>query len=125
VSIDPGVAHIGWNTALWLTTVRGQSMVGAYLKPIIDGNDTSGRASADGREGTVTVEVMQALKMTESSWQVDWKEHIWDMHGKPAGDSMWRGVFHVKLHMPADEEGLAKNPTGMFVDEFHWVKLHG
>jgi type IV secretory pathway TrbF-like protein len=118
VSADPAVTKQGWMDAYAFASRRGQNMLSAYLKPL-------GQPIERAALGTVSVEILAALKITAGSWQVDWREHAWDASGKPDRDTTWRGTFRVYIHTPTDDEVQKKNPIGLYVDEFNWVKLRG
>jgi len=34
-------------------------------------------------------------------------------------------MFRVMRETPKTEEAMAKNPIGLYIDEFHWDKVQG
>ncbi len=79
------------------------------------------KRSADQR---VTLEIASMVRVSAETWQIDWRETQWDKSGTPMGSpSLWRGMFKVTVAPPTTEDQMAKNPIGLFVDEFHWDKV--
>jgi type IV secretory pathway TrbF-like protein len=118
VTADPPLTQRGRVSSYWFATKRGQNILTQHYEGV-------GSPAALAKEGTVSVEVTSTLKITVGSWQIDWIERRRDVQGNATGETVWRGSFHVRTRVPQDEEELEKNPIGMYVDEFNWVKLKG
>jgi type IV secretion system protein VirB5 len=71
----------------------------------------------------VTVEVTSMVQMSKDSWQCDWSETRWNMHGKKTGSTLWRGIFRLALKAPKHQTQLEQNPIGLFIEEFHWSEV--
>ena len=115
---DPPLTNQGRQRAYWFATRRGGEILRQHF-------DAMGSPAALAKEGTIAVEVTSALKVSSSSWQLDWIERKRDRQGNAVGETMWRGSFRVRLHAPKDEEQLEQNPIGVFVDDFNWVRIKG
>lgn len=116
ISSDAAVIKRNWLDAYTLVTAQGGNMLTAYVSaPEHD----PFRRSADGLR--VSIEVVSAVRVSEDTWQVDWRETDWDKSGTPVGTpSLWRGMFHLLVELPKTAEAMTRNPMGLFVDEFHW-----
>jgi type IV secretion system protein VirB5 len=119
LSSDGAVLKKNWLDAYTLVTARGANMLSAYVgKPE---NDPFKRA-ADKR---VTIEVASMVRVSADTWQIDWRETEWDKSGTPMPAAIWRGMFRTLLQPPKTEPEMAKNPIGLFIDEFHWDRVSG
>jgi type IV secretion system protein VirB5 len=117
LSSDAAVVRKNWLEAYALVTPRGANMLSAY----VSGNDPFKRAASE----RVTLEVAAMLRVSSDSWQIDWRETSWDKAGAPSPAVVWRGMFRVLRETPKTEEAMAKNPIGLYIDEFHWDKVQG
>jgi type IV secretion system protein VirB5 len=115
LSSDSAVVRRNWLEAYALVTPRGANMLSAY----VSGSDPFKRAASE----RVTLEVAAMLRASADSWQIDWRETSWDKAGAPSPAVVWRGMFRVLREIPKTEEAMAKNPIGLYVDEFHWDKV--
>jgi len=115
---DPPLTQRGREASYWFATKRGQNVLTQYY-------ERAGSPAALARQGTISIEVTNKLKITEGTWQLDWIERRRDVQGNPGSETLWRGSFRVRMHAPTDEEELERNPIGMYVDEFNWIKLKG
>lgn len=115
ISSDAGVIKANWLDAFKLVSPRGANTLSAYVKM----NDPFIRAAKE----RVSVDILSMVRITEDSWQVDWKESQWGVMGEPLGKIFWRGVFKVVLKQPETEKDLATNPIGLFVDEYNISQL--
>jgi type IV secretion system protein VirB5 len=118
VTADPPLTQRGREASYWFATKRGQNILTQYYEHV-------GAPAALAQHGTVSVDVTSKLKITDGTWQLDWVERRHDQLGNPGPETVWRGSFRVRLRAPSDEEELERNPIGMYVDEFNWVKLKG
>ena len=120
ISSDPAVIKKNWVDAYNLVTPRGANMLTAYVsKP----ENEPFRRSQEERVGT---EIIAMVRVSNDTWQIDWRETEWDKNGNPIGlPVIWRGMFRVLMQQPRTEEAMARNPIGLYVDEFHWDKVQG
>jgi type IV secretion system protein VirB5 len=68
-----------------------------------------------------TVEIESALRITGSSYQVDWIESTIEPGGSPRNKKM-RGLVTIKL-IPPDPAFIKKNPLGIFIENCEWTEL--
>ena len=120
VSSDLAVLKRNWLDAYTLLTPRGGNMLTAFVeKPE---NDPFRRA----QDERVSLEMLSAVRVSGDTWQLDWQETAWDKNGAPLGrPTVWRGMLRTLLQMPKTGEAMAKNPIGLYIDEFHWDKVGG
>jgi type IV secretory pathway TrbF-like protein len=117
ISSDPIVLKNNWLDAYALLTTNGGNMLTAYVqKPE---NEPFHRA----QEERVSVEVLALVAVSKDTWQIDWRETRWDKNGNPLGNVIWRGMLRVLLQTPKTAAAMARNPIGLYVDEFHWDKV--
>ena len=65
-----------------------------------------------------------AVRVTEDTWQLDWRESSFDKNGNPGAASVtWRAMLRTLLAPPKDAEAMSRNPIGLYIDEFHWDKV--
>ncbi|TLU82326.1 MAG: type IV secretion system protein [Chlorobium sp.] len=115
ISSDAGVIKANWLDAYKLVSQKAANTLTAYVQK----NDPFIRAARE----RVSVDVLSMVRITEDSWQVDWKESQWGIMGDPLGETFWKGVFKVVLKQPSTEKDLAVNPIGLFVDEYNITQL--
>lgn len=116
ISTDIAVLKKNWLDAYTLVTTKGGNMLTAYVSA--PEHEPFHRAAAGER---VSVEVLSAVRVSQDTWQVDWRESGWDTAGNTLGAPMLlRGMFHVLLQAPKNVEAMTRNPIGLYIDEFHW-----
>ena len=116
ISSDTAVLKRNWLDAYTLVTPKGGNMLTAYVSQ--PDHEPFHRATAG---ELVSVEVLSSVRVSQDTWQVDWRESTWDKNGSAVGaPTVWRGMFHVLFHLPKTEEAMARNPIGLYIDEFHW-----
>jgi len=120
VSSDLLVVKRNWLDAYTLVTAHAGTTLSAYVQA--PEHDPARRA----QEERVSIEILSAVRVSAESWQVDWRETTFDKNGGPSGaPSVWRAMFRVLTRRPKTEEEMAKNPLGLFIDEYHWDRVQG
>jgi len=115
ISSDGGVIKQNWLDAFKLLSPKGANMLTAYVQK----NDPFIRAAKE----RVSVDIISMVRVSEESWQVDWKESQWGTMGEPTGESYWRGIYKIIIQKPETEKQLASNPVGLFIDEFNIAQI--
>ncbi|NTU98030.1 MAG: type IV secretion system protein [Chlorobiaceae bacterium] len=115
ISSDAGVIKENWLDAFKLVSPRAANTLSSYVQK----NDPFIRAAKE----RVSIDFLSMVRISENSWQVDWKESQWGTMGDPLGETYWRGIFRVVLNPPASEKELAENPIGLYVDEYNISQL--
>ncbi len=115
ISSDAAVLKKNWLDAYTAVSPKGANMLTAWVQA--PEHDPFKRAE----QGRVTLETVAAVRVSQDTWQLDWRETSWDTHGARTGEPvLWRGMFKVLLQPPQSDVEMAKNPIGLYVDEFHW-----
>jgi len=73
-------------------------------------------------EGTVTVQVQSVLRLSASSWQVQWRETQIAPGGRVVSETAWQAVLGVELTPPETTDVLLVNPLGLYVTEINWTQ---
>lgn len=76
-----------------------------------------------GQTKTVQVQVKVALPVSNSSWQVEWEEHSFNLKGEPIGVEVWKANLKYVLKPSKEERIFRKNSIGLYVTELNWVKV--
>jgi type IV secretion system protein VirB5 len=113
-SSDVGVVKQDETRAYSFVTPRAHEQLKAYFH---DAGDPLTRSQS----GVVKVEIPSALKITDSTWQVDWVESHWDPQLTEPKHSRWRGLFRVQQRKVSAVD--PENPLGIYIDEFHWEQV--
>ncbi|NTW15848.1 MAG: type IV secretion system protein [Syntrophaceae bacterium] len=115
ISSDAGVVKENWLDAFKLVSPKGANTLSAYVQK----NDPFARAAKE----RVSVDMLSMVRVSEESWQVDWKESQWGLMGEAVGESYWRGIFKIVIKQPDNEKALAANPIGLYIDEFNVAQI--
>lgn len=73
-------------------------------------------------EGTVAVQVQSVLRLSPTSWQVQWKETRVAPAGRVLSETSWQAVLGVEIVPPETTELLLVNPLGLYVTEINWTQ---
>lgn len=120
ISSDIAVVKRNWLDAYTLCSQRGGNMLTTYVQA--PGNDPFRRAL----EERVTIEIISTVRVSADTWQLDWRETLWDKAGQPqAAPVVWRAMLRTLAQVPKTEAAMIKNPLGLYIDEFHWDKVQG
>ena len=113
VSTDPIVVRENWQSALKMLTKRGRDIFAAYRDKFQPKEKIGKKA--------ISIDNMVITKITDKSYQAEWVENVFDIGETNArsGQSVYTGVFTVKVIPVNDEKQLIDNPLGIFIDEFH------
>lgn len=115
ISSDQAVVKRNWLDAYTLVTSDARNTLNEYART----HDPFGRSQQE----RVSVQILSMVPMSGDSWQIDWREDSWGLRGERKGESYWRGIFRVVTRKPENEDMLASNPIGLYIDEFHWSKI--
>lgn len=73
-------------------------------------------------EGTVAVQVQSVLRLSPTSWQVQWRETRIAPAGRVATETAWQAVLGVQLSPPDTTDVLLINPLGLYVTDINWTQ---
>ena len=113
VSIDPVVVRANWLRAYDYVTDRGAQALNDYAREA----DPFARIGAR----TVTVEVISVVRASGDSFEIRWKESVYE-NGAVAKSERFTGVVTVILKTPSTAETLRNNPLGLYVHSVNWSR---
>lgn len=116
VSSDNVLLRKNWMDAYKMLTLTGSTLMTEW----VGANDPFKRAQKE----TTAIEILSAVPLSAESWQIDWKETVWDKSGQTLGRPIiWRAMLKILLETPRTRQRMVDNPLGLFVDEFHWDRV--
>lgn len=113
LSIDPIVVRQNWLRAYDYATPQAANVLNAYARE----NDPFSNIG----QRTVTVEVTSVVRSSGDSFDVRWRERIYE-NGALAGTTRYTAVLSIVLQAPRTEEALRKNPLGIYVHGLNWSR---
>ena len=88
------------------------------LNDYMRGHDPFGRAKTE----TVSVQVESVLPLAGKSWRLEWREDVRGRDGSHVSSSQYQATVNISFNPPSDEAGLRMNPSGLYINDFHWAK---
>lgn len=113
ISMDPVLMRQKWLSAYDFATERGARFLSGYAR---DANPF-----AQIGERTVSVQVTNVVRASDTSFEVKWTETAYE-RGSLAGTSHWTAIVTVRVEPPDSADELRKNPVGLYVDGIDWSK---
>lgn len=111
-STDPVVIRQNWLRAYDLATPRTAGFLNAWAQS----NDPFARIG----EEAVTVEVLNVVRRSERSFDLQWRETRF-LNGQSFGAQRWRALITTSLQPPKTEAELMKNPLGLKIEDVSWT----
>ena len=111
-SIDPVVIRQNWLRAYDFTTPRSAAFLNEWAK--------THDPFADAGEAAVTVQVLNVVRRSEATYDIQWRETRF-LSGQKAGEARWRALVTIRLQRPASEAELMKNPLGIRIEDVSWT----
>ena len=94
-------------------TPRGAEVLNAYAR--------AENPFAEVGRRSVTVQVRSIVRVSGSSYQVQWTEQSYD-NGALVSTDRWTGILTIVIHTPHDVVSLRKNPLGIYIDGLDWSR---
>lgn len=113
LSIDPIIVRRNWLRAYDYATTQGANTLNEYAQK----NDPFSKV---GRR-TVTVEVTSVVRSSSSSFDVRWREQVFE-NGVLVDTTRHSAVLSIVVQPPRTEEALRKNPLGIYVHALNWSR---
>jgi len=79
-------------------------------------NDPFKRAQTD----MVGIAVQSVLPISANTWRIEWREDQRSRDGTAGPSAFWQATATISINPPADDATILVNPTGLYVDSFHW-----
>jgi type IV secretion system protein VirB5 len=74
------------------------------------------------RTETVSVEVESVLPIAGESWRLEWREEVRGRDGTLGSSAEYQATVTLSFSPPTDEAAIRLNPSGLYINEFHWAK---
>ncbi len=71
---------------------------------------------------TVAVEVELVLPISGDSWRLEWREDVRGRDGARLSSSQYQATATISFNPPRDEATLRMNPSGLYINTFHWAR---
>ena len=113
LSTDPIVVRKNWLSVYDFATDKAANRLSEYARA----NDPFTKVGKQ----TVSIEVTSVVRASKSSFQVRWRERLFE-NGALSATHRYTGVFSIIIKQPSDAETLRKNPLGIYVHSLNWSK---
>lgn len=111
--LDPIILRKNWLEAYDQVTDRAATILNDYAR-------TTDPFKAVGQR-SVAVEVASVVRASDTSFQVKWREQIFEQNHL-ARSERWTGIFTLVIRQPRDAETLRKNPLGIYIHGLDWSR---
>jgi Type IV secretory pathway, TrbF components len=114
------------NDAIWRVYSHLQSSEPATTKITAYMTDPATSPTKKAEEYSVGVEISSVLQQTDSTWEVNWTERVWDRKGVQVEQYRMRGLLTIYVSPPTSstrEEEIWRNPLGIFFRDVTWAKV--
>ena len=108
-STDPIIVRQNWTNAYHFVSADAGAQLNAYARA----NDPFARVGQE----AVNIEVVSVLPRTPKTYQVQWRETVYDQGGR-GETSNWTGLFTTTERPPQTETELRANPLGLLITSF-------
>jgi type IV secretion system protein VirB5 len=112
-STDPIIVRQNWLNAYKVITAKAKATLDGYAqveKPF----DDVGKVAK-------TVDISSVVKVSDSTFQVRWKETTF-RQGVMAGTDQFLGSFEILQRPPKTDRDMFDNPLGFYVDALNWSR---
>lgn len=109
--LDPVLAKQNWLKAYKFLSQRAAGQLNVLLRqqnPL----DSLGRK-------TVIVKINDINPISNSTFQVDWAETVFDISGSQEKTGNYSGVFTIAFEQPKSQQMILQNPLGIYITDFH------
>jgi len=114
VPTDPVVMRKNFLNAYNFVTAKGKNTLDAYARAR-DPFSQVGKLK-------VAVDIRQVLKVSDTTYQVEWTEKAFGANGTTMRSQGYSGIFEIKFKQPRTEKLILANPLGIFIDFFNISK---
>ncbi len=114
------------NDAIWRVYSHLQSGEPATTKITSYMTDPVTSPTKKAEEYSVGVEISSVLQQTDTTWEVNWTERVWDRKGVQVDQYRMRGLLTIYVSPPTSstrEEEIWRNPLGIYFRDVTWAKV--
>lgn len=112
-STDAIVLRQNWTNAYHFVTPEAGAQLTEYAR-------TKNPFARIGQDA-VNVEIVSVLPRSPQTFQVNWRETLYDQGGRSTPET-WTGVFTTVQKTPRTEAELRANPLGLYLTSFQWSR---
>jgi type IV secretory pathway TrbF-like protein len=116
VYIDAGAQRALIKEGYAMINRRGESF--SALNEYMRANDPFERAKTE----TVSVEVQSVLPISGDSWRIEWREDVRARDATNVSSTQYQANVNISFNPPRDEATLRMNPSGLYINAFHWAR---
>jgi len=116
VYVDAGAQRALVKEGYAMINRRGDSF--GALNDYMRANDPFERAKTE----TVAVEVQSVLPISGDSWRLEWREDVRARDGARVSSTQYQATVNISFNPPRDEATLRLNPSGTYINAFHWAR---
>lgn len=95
----------------------------SQAKTFLDDYYRSNNPFAQMKEGTRLARVTNVLQESPTTWRVEWVETTSSINGETRRQETWKALVSFEREVPTDEEGIRKNPIGLWIKQLSWEKV--
>jgi type IV secretion system protein VirB5 len=110
LATDPIVVRERWLQVYASVTPRGANLLSTYARE----RDPFGKVG----KVSIAVDVQRVLPLTDTSYDVQWRETTYDANGIKTEDAQYSGIVAVRMQQPRTAQAVRDNPLGIYVDTF-------
>ncbi|KPA11601.1 conjugal transfer protein TrbF [Candidatus Magnetomorum sp. HK-1] len=114
IPADPVLLKKNFLNAYHFVTTKGRNLLNEYARNY--------DPFTKQKNSVISVEISNVVKMSEKSYQVQWREQAFSKNGSMINDNQYTGIFTINFSTPKNETVLQKNPLGLFIDFFNISK---
>lgn len=111
ISTDPIVTKQNFLKAYDFVTPKGKGVLTDYCRKYAPFNQVE-------NGNTCIVSILNTIKHSENSYQVNWLEERFNSDGISEGKTRYVGLFTLLFLPPKNQDQLRKNPAGVYVEFF-------
>lgn len=67
---------------------------------------------------TVTIKIASILPISDTTYQIDFRETVWTTSKRVKSDTHYRMVAHIEIYKPRTKEQGFINPIGLYVSDY-------
>ena len=72
---------------------------------------------------TVEIKIASILPLSDTTYQIDFRETVWSNSRHLKSDTQYRLVAHTEIFIPTTREQVAYNPIGLYVTDFNITEV--
>lgn len=110
VSSDPQIVDANINKLYKRVTDQAAKKASEYIETT--------KPKSRLKKETVTIMISSILPLSESTYQIDWRETVWSSGRSLISDQHYRCIAHTQIYLPRTEEQAAFNPWGLYITDY-------